>query len=152
MSLIVISCFQILLEMTIFKITKFRDKETLLLIKGKWTINLYIKSILNTLDKNAKILTLITIKEIENTNFFGDLSFWAVWQWDLTMRKYLEDKKFQSIVQWKGPAFSSLHTGSFGNQNSCSEHDISSVNGIVLSLLLYYLYPPPNFKMLLKGS
>lgn len=37
-----------------------------------------MKSILSTFDKNAKILKLITINEIENTNFFVDLSFQAV--------------------------------------------------------------------------
>lgn len=67
------------------------------------------------------------------------------------MRKYLEDKKFQSIIQRKGPAFSSLRTGSLGNQNSCSEHDISSVDGIVL-IITTILFIPPHFKMLLKGS
>lgn len=124
MCLIMINSFQILLENDNSQDKKFKGKETLPLIKGKWTINLYMKSILSTFDKNAKILKLITINEIENTNFFVDLSFQAVWQWDFTMRKYLEDRKFQNIIQCKGPAFSSLPTGSLDNQNSCSEHDL----------------------------
>lgn len=64
MNLIMIGCFQILFENENIQDKKFKDKESLPQIQGKWTINLYIKSIMNTLDQMQIIRTSNIIDEI----------------------------------------------------------------------------------------